>query len=46
VKGNQKVGAAGRDLGLVEQALRIRCKAVKAGKLKSRGGKVIGAERI
>ena len=46
VKGGQSVGAAAKDLGLIEQTLRNWVKAADAGKLNGAGGKVVTPEQM
>ena len=46
VNSDQRIAAAARELGVVEQTLRNWVKAAKAGKLNSAGGKVVSAEQM
>jgi transposase len=46
VKDGQSVGAAAKDLGLIEQTLRNWVKASAAGKLSGAGGKVVTPEQM
>lgn len=46
VKSGETVGAVARDLGLVEQTLRNRVKAAKAGKLHAPGATTVTPEQM